>query len=134
MTYVDLVAYCLTKPGAWKDSPWDESLVAKVDKKVFAFFGDDTVGLKCGADRDEADEWIHQYPDDASPMAYVGRSGWNSLRFDGSIPSSEILEAVDDSYSIVVGKLPKSRRPEGWDAGRSIEPRGQPVVGSLHFP
>ncbi len=46
-------------------------------------------------------------------MAYIGRSGWNTLKLNGSIPDDELREAIDDSYAIVVSKLPKSRRPPG---------------------
>ena len=49
-------------------------------------------------------------------MAYIGRSGWNDLSFRGAIPDDELLEAVDDSYQLVVSAIPKKRRPEGWDA------------------
>ncbi len=44
-------------------------------------------------------------------MAYIGRSGWNTVRFGGAIPDDEILELVDASYDTIVSKLPKSRRP-----------------------
>lgn len=107
----------MSKPGAWRDEPWEGDVVAKVDEKIFVFLGHESIGVKCGDDRDEADEWLHRYPDDARVMAYIGRSGWNTLRHDGAIPESEILEAIDDSYSIVVSKLPKKRRPAGWDGG-----------------
>jgi predicted DNA-binding protein (MmcQ/YjbR family) len=69
------------------------------------------VGVKSGANRAEADEWLLQYPEDASVMAYIGRSGWNTLRIGGAIPDEEIREAIDDSYAMVVAKLPRSRRP-----------------------
>lgn len=115
MNFDDLLAYCLSKPGAWRDEPWEDSVVAKVDKRIFAFLGDHSVGLKCGDTRDEADLWLQRYPDDATVMAYIGRSGWNSLVFDGAIPESELKEAIDDSYLTVVTKLPKKRRPEGWE-------------------
>lgn len=116
MEYENLLEYCLAKPGAWRDEPWDGDIVAKVDKKIFVFLGDETVGMKCGEDRDEADQWLLRYPDDAKVMAYIGRSGWNTLRHGDAIPDQEILEAIDDSYLLVVSKLPKSRRPEGWDS------------------
>jgi predicted DNA-binding protein (MmcQ/YjbR family) len=107
-----LLAYCLGKPGAWEDEPWEGDTVAKVGDKIFAFVGDGTsVGVKCGANRAEADEWLLQYPDDAHVMAYIGRSGWNTLDLGGGIPDEEILEAVDASYDTVVAKLPRSRRP-----------------------
>lgn len=112
MTPQELLDYCLAKPGAWEDEPWEGDIVAKVDEKIFAFLGNGSaVGVKCGASRDEADEWLLRYPDDASVMAYIGRSGWNTLRLGRAIPDDEIFAAVDDSYDRVVAKLPKSRRP-----------------------
>jgi predicted DNA-binding protein (MmcQ/YjbR family) len=112
MDQQELLEYCLSKPGAWPDEPWEGDTVAKVADKIFAFIGARSVGLKCGATREEADEWLARHPDDASVMAYIGRSGWNTLTIDGSIPREEIEEAIDDSYARVVAKLPKKRRPE----------------------
>jgi predicted DNA-binding protein (MmcQ/YjbR family) len=134
MTWETLVAYCLGKPGAWRDEPWGDGVVTKVGPKIFAFLGTGTgaesevggatgsgagakpgspasVGVKCGASRDTADEWLARYPDDASVMAYIGRSGWNNLRVGGAIPDEEIIEAIDASYDMVVSKLPKKDRP-----------------------
>jgi predicted DNA-binding protein (MmcQ/YjbR family) len=111
MTFDALKRYCLGKPGAWPDEPWEGDVVAKVGPKIFAFLGRDSVGLKCGANREAADEWLARFPDDATVMAYIGRSGWNSLRVGGAIPDEEILEAIDASYDFVVSKLPKKDRP-----------------------
>ena len=111
----DLREYALGKPGAWADQPWEEDHVAKVGAKIFAFLGDSTLGVKCGASREEADEWLARYPDDASVMAYIGRSGWNDLSFAGAVPDEELLEAVDESYRLVVSRLPKKHRPTGWE-------------------
>ena len=112
MTRDELLGYCLAKPGAWQDEPWEGDVVAKVGSKIFAFLGTGAaVGVKCGASREPANEWLARYPDDASVMAYIGRSGWNSLRLDGAIPDDELFEAVDASYDMVVSKLPKKDRP-----------------------
>lgn len=116
MTPKQLLDYCLSKPGAWEDEPWDGDIVAKVGPaeraKIFAFVGaGDSVGLKLGANREEADEWIARYPADAAPSAYIGRSGWNTLRIGGAISDDEIREAIDESYDTVVAKLPKKLRP-----------------------
>jgi len=128
----ELRAYCEAKPGAWPDFPWDHDFpvikvggedagggstgggAPRVRGKIFAFLGEDSVGVKCGPTREVADEWLERYPDAASVMRYLGRSGWNSLAYSG-IPDDELLEAVDDSYRLVVGKLPKKDRPEGWE-------------------
>jgi predicted DNA-binding protein (MmcQ/YjbR family) len=109
-----LTAHCLAKPGAWADEPWEGDLVAKVGTKIFAFLGAGerlAVGVKCGHNRDEADEWLARFPGDAEVMAYIGRFGWNTLRAGGAIPDDELLEAVDTSYDDVVARLPRSQRP-----------------------
>jgi predicted DNA-binding protein (MmcQ/YjbR family) len=114
MTGAELLAYCLAKPGAWEDRPWEGDVVAKVGAKIFAFIGSGerpSVGLKCGRSREDADEWLLRYPDDAAVMPYIGRSGWNTLRAGGDIPDDEVYEAVDASYDAVVAKLPKRERP-----------------------
>ena len=115
MTWDELLTYCLTKPGAWRDEPWDGDVVAKVGAKIFAFLGSgdgsSAVGLKCGATREVADEWLARYPQDAAVMPYIGRSGWNSLQVGGAIPADELQEAIDASYDAVVSKLPKRDRP-----------------------
>src|SRR5215470_7200483 len=101
MTWEELLAYCLSKPGAWQDEPWEGDVVAKVGPKIFAFLGHDSadshgasakcgVGLKCGANRETADEWLLRYPDDVQASAYIGRSGWNSLTVNGAIADEEI--------------------------------------------
>jgi predicted DNA-binding protein (MmcQ/YjbR family) len=52
-----------------------------------------------------------RYPDDVTVSAYIGRYGWNSLRFGGAVPDDEVLEAIDASYDRVVAALPRSKRP-----------------------
>jgi predicted DNA-binding protein (MmcQ/YjbR family) len=123
MTWDELLDYCLAKPGAWQDQPWGDGVVTKVGQKIFAFLGNaaesqqhsvglrHSVGLKCGASREVANEWLLRYPDDASVMPYIGRSGWNNLKTGDAIPDDEIFEAIDASYAMVVSKLPKKDRP-----------------------
>jgi predicted DNA-binding protein (MmcQ/YjbR family) len=120
LSWDELLAYCLAKPGAWRDEPWGDGAVTKVGQKIFAFLGvppggaegsQQRVGVKCGVTRDAANEWLLRYPGDAAVMPYIGRSGWNNLAIGGAIPDDEILEAVDASYAMVVSKLPKKDRP-----------------------
>ena len=125
--------HCLAKPGAWADNPWDHDYpVVKVGEgehgKIFAFLGSGGVGLKAGPNRDVADEWLQRYPEDVKVMAYIGRSGWNDLSFRGDIPDDELLEAVDESYHLVVSGLPVKHRPEGWGAAPSGSGSAEPDV------
>src|SRR5258708_20508416 len=114
MTKAEMLAYCLAKPGARQDEPWEGDVVAKVGGKIFVFLGSDdaaTIGLKCGQTREVANEWLVRYPHDASIMAYIGRSGWNSLRIGGPIPDDRIPEAADPSYAAAVAQLPNTNLP-----------------------
>lgn len=109
-----LLSHALGKPGAWLDEPWEGDVVIKVADKIFAFLGgpgSTSVGVKAAASREEADEWLLRYPEDASVMPYIGRHGWNTLRSDGAIPLPELIEAIDTSYAAVVAKLPRRDRP-----------------------
>jgi predicted DNA-binding protein (MmcQ/YjbR family) len=117
VTRDDLVAYCLAKPGAWLDEPWEEDEVAKVGDKVFAFLGspdsaEPSVTVKCGRTADDAEEIRRRYPEDASKSAYIGRYGWNAIRLNRAVPDDEIRELVDTSYDAVVNGLPRAKRPQ----------------------
>jgi predicted DNA-binding protein (MmcQ/YjbR family) len=115
MTHAELVAYCLARPGAVADEPWEGDQVAKVGGKIFAFLGEGSLGVKCGRDADEAAELRLRFPDTATVMPYIGRYGWNSIVLDdaiGDIPDDdELRELVDASYEAVVARLPKRLRP-----------------------
>jgi len=114
MTWDELLRYCLEKPGAWRDEPWDGDVVVKVGRKIFAFLGSGdppSVGVKAGT-RDDADEWIARFPDDVRVMPYIGRHGWNTMACSGAISADEIEDAIDTSYDIVVQSLPRRERPE----------------------
>jgi predicted DNA-binding protein (MmcQ/YjbR family) len=120
MDVAEVHALCADLPGAWPDNPWDhEHPVFKVGPgergKIFAFLSADHVGVKAGMTREVADEWLDRYPDDASVMAYIGRSGWNDLTLAGAIPDEELVEAIEESYRMVVSRLPRKDRPAGWE-------------------
>jgi predicted DNA-binding protein (MmcQ/YjbR family) len=112
MEHTDLVAYCLAKPGAVPDEPWEGDTVAKVGGKIFAFLGEGGLGVKCGRDADEAAELRMRFPDTVTVMPYIGRHGWNAIVLDGRIDDDELRELVDASYAAIVAKLPKRLRPQ----------------------
>jgi predicted DNA-binding protein (MmcQ/YjbR family) len=112
----ELVAYCLGKPGAEETYPWGEAeLVAKVGGKAFAFIGLDGghVGIKCGRTAEEAAEWRERYPGAIETSRYIGRYGWNSVDWTGTVPEEDLRELIDSSYEAIVAALPRNRRPAG---------------------
>lgn len=105
--------YALAKPGAWPDSPWgDDHALAKVGSKIFLFPGQadgrDTITVK----NTEAAvaELKQRYPDYAGPAPYLSKRLWVRLVID-EVPDDEVQELIDDSYDLVVAKLPKAERP-----------------------
>lgn len=65
MTWDEVLVHCLAKPGAWQDEPWDGDVVVKISSKIFAFLGStqgSAVGVKCGGNREAANEWLLRYP------------------------------------------------------------------------
>ena len=135
MTWEDLLAYCLAKPGAWQDEPWEGDVVVKVGAKIFAFLGSGTsVGVKCGASREAADEWLLRYPDDACVMAYIGRSGWNTLRLGGAIPDDELIEAIDASTRPSSASCPRKIARPRPEALSGLTGRSKLICSPLGFP
>ncbi|MEQ4304890.1 MmcQ/YjbR family DNA-binding protein [Plantactinospora sp. B6F1] len=58
MTWAEMLAYCLAKPGAWQGEPWEGDVVVKVGPRIFAFLGQESrssVGVKCGPNRKAVD-------------------------------------------------------------------------------
>ena len=114
MSEQQLADFCLSLPGAWPDEPWEGDVVAKVGPKIFAFLGphgaETSIGLKCG-DREVADVLLERYPGAATRMPYLARYGWNSFDLEAGIDPDEIEELIDTSYTLVVARLPRSRRP-----------------------
>ena len=126
MTRKKLLAHCLALPGAWVDQPWEGDVVVKVGSKIFAFLGGEknlSVGIKCGPSRDVADGWLARFPDDAAVMPYIGRSGWNTLRFGGAIPDEELIEAIDASYDDGCGEVAQEGAPSRPIVGPARRPR-----------
>ena len=102
------LGYCLRKPGAWQDEPWEGDVVAKVGDKIFAFLGDGTaIGLKCG-DRETADLLLDRYRGAASKTAYIGQHGWNTFALGGLVVVPYVIPIVTFLILLAIG-MNKSR-------------------------
>lgn len=109
-----LTDYLLRKKGATEEIPFGpETLVYKVSGKMFALVpaegepGPLTINLKC--EPGQALFLRDLYPA-VRPGYYMNKTHWNTVTIDGSIPDSEILGMVDDSYDLVVKGLTRAAR------------------------
>ncbi|GKX60591.1 MmcQ/YjbR family DNA-binding protein [Leminorella grimontii] len=109
MNNEELIAYCLTKPGAVHDykAEWEADRVC-VFGKMFALLGElngrPIISLKSNPDR--SDILRQTYPDVIQGY-YLNKNHWNSMFFDGALTIDFIQESIDHSYNLIVQGLPK---------------------------
>ena len=117
MNPAELRECCLSLPGAAERFPFGpKTSVFKVAGKMFALsqLGADSlrVSLKCEPELAEALRQAHAA---VVPGYHLNKRHWNTVIIDGSLPVAAIREMIEDSYDLVVSKLPSaSRRALGW--------------------
>lgn len=112
MDLKELQAYLLNKKAATEETPFGpEALVYKVMGKMFALVAWQadplTVSLKC--EPGQALFLRDLYPA-VRPGYHMNKTHWNTVTLDGSIPESEVLGMIDDSYHLVVNSLTRAQR------------------------
>jgi predicted DNA-binding protein (MmcQ/YjbR family) len=112
LTFADLDAYFLTKPGTAATYPFDEKTrVYKVLDKMYGLIPEDAedlrVNLKC--DPDDALALREQY-EAIIPGYHMNKRHWNTLIIDGSLPEVLVFELIDHSYDLVVRKMPQAKQ------------------------
>src|ERR671914_2728624 len=99
----ELRAFALSLPDASEDFPWGER-VAKVNKKVFVFFGPDARSGAPLMTVKLAESHGHAMAiEGAEPSGYdLGRSGWVDVPLDASDITLDLLrDWIEESYRIV---------------------------------
>lgn len=113
MNIEELREYCLTKKGVTKSFPFDETtLVFKVAGKMFCLtdlVDDFAVALK--NDPEKNMELRQRFPS-VRPGYHMNKQHWNTVSIDGSISDKMLKQLIDESYRIIVNKLPKKFREE----------------------
>lgn len=110
VTRDELRVYCLAKPEAAEDFPFDEyAAVYKVAGKMFALVGinEPRITLKCDPDHAEV---LREMYAAVQPGYYMNKRHWNTITLDGTVPDNELLAMIDESYRLVVKGLPKADR------------------------
>jgi len=106
-------AFCLSLKKASEEMPFDEkTLVFSVKGKMFSSTNIDTfelINVKC--EPEKAIELREQF-EMVIPGYYMNKKHWNSIKMDNSIPDDIIQEWIENSYRLVVSKLPKKVQKE----------------------
>jgi predicted DNA-binding protein (MmcQ/YjbR family) len=120
----ELRAHCLSFPGSEETFPFGtRTSVFKVAGKIFALSPlaaePLNVSVKCEPELAEA---LREAYDAVIPGYHLNKRHWNTVIIDGSIPDATVCDMVEDSYDLVVSKLPESQR-------RSLAWRGDAATG-----
>jgi predicted DNA-binding protein (MmcQ/YjbR family) len=108
---------CLAFPGSTETFPFGpETSAFKVAGKIFALSrlaeSPIRVSLKCEPLLAEQLRAAHA---SVLPGYHLNKRHWNTVMIDGSMPDRMIKDMVEDSYDLVVSKLPPPRRGTlGW--------------------
>jgi predicted DNA-binding protein (MmcQ/YjbR family) len=116
----DLRKYCLSFPGAQETFPFNpETSVFKVGGKMFALsrLADRPLRISVKCEPLLAQELRGAYPE-VLPGYHLNKKHWNTVIVNGSLPKRMIRDMIEDSYDLVVSRLPEiERRALGWQPG-----------------
>jgi predicted DNA-binding protein (MmcQ/YjbR family) len=109
--------HCLKFPGVEETFPFGPAnSVFKVAGKMFALSRLDQtplrVSLKCDPLLAEQLREAHRA---VIPGYHLNKRHWNTVIIDGSLSDQMIRDMIEDSYDLIVSRLPVFRRRElGW--------------------
>jgi predicted DNA-binding protein (MmcQ/YjbR family) len=128
MSPAELRNRCLALAGAEETFPFGpRTSVFKVAGKMFALsqLGAESlrVSLKC---EPALAEGLRQTHAAVIPGYHLNKRHWNTVIIDGSLSDDTVREMIEDSYDLVVSKLPRAaRRAVGWCGDTSVEAGGK---------
>lgn len=118
MTPEELRDSCLFFVGAEESFPFGADVsVFKVSEKMFALSAlraeSLRVSLKCEPALAESLRAAHA---EVLPGYHLNKRHWNTVIADGALPDGTLRDMIEDSYDLVVSRLPRARRLAlGWD-------------------
>ena len=117
MTPDELRAWCLAQPGAEETFPFSEGVsVFKVGGKMFALTAlrrePLEVSVKC---EPEIAEDLRAANPAIRPGYHLDKRHWITITANG-LPDQTVKDLIEDSYDLVVSKLPRAKQPREGEA------------------
>ena len=109
MTLDQIHTYLLSQPGAVEERPFAPDIpVYKVGGKMFALLSPDASPPRLTLKLDPllGQQLRSAYPA-VQPGYHMNKEHWNTIALDGSVPEKELLSWIDESYALVLSKLPR---------------------------
>lgn len=122
MDATELREHCLTFPGSTETFPFGgETSVFKVAGKMFALsrLAREPLEISLKCEPPLAEQLREAHPA-VRPGYHLNKRHWNTVAVDGSLDDQLLKDMIEDSYDLVVSRLPMSRRRAlGW----RVEPK-----------
>lgn len=118
MDLFEIREYCLSKPYAVEEFPFDEeTLVFKVFGKMFALIDIYSIPLSMNlkAQPEECIRLVETY-DFIFPGYHMNKKYWITIKIVDNIASKFLYELIDNSYIEVVKRLPKYKQRVIFDS------------------
>lgn len=108
----DVHALCAALPGSTLTFPFsEETAVYKVGGRIFALTGvDRATSINLKAEPQDVTGLVDTY-DAISRGYHMNKKHWITVQLDDSLPQGLVEELIEDSYDLVVDKLPARDRP-----------------------
>jgi predicted DNA-binding protein (MmcQ/YjbR family) len=114
-SYLDWVrAFCLSLPHATEDVQWEHDLLFRVAGKMFCVanlepgVSPTKIAFKCTPEKFAELVEI----DGIIPAPYMARNHWVAMLDMNALRQPEIKELIQDSYQMILEKLPKKTQSE----------------------
>jgi predicted DNA-binding protein (MmcQ/YjbR family) len=119
---------CLSLTGAIEEFPFGpDAAVFKVSGKMFALIpvAADPPSISLKSDLIEA-EMLRKMYDVVQPGYHLNKKHWNTVTVTGEIPEEQLIEMIEDSYTLVRQKLSRKEQKRL----QAIEQNGSPPAES----
>ncbi|HYL93187.1 MAG TPA: MmcQ/YjbR family DNA-binding protein [Alphaproteobacteria bacterium] len=113
-SYIDWVrAFCLTLPHTTEDIQWGNDLLFRISEKIYCVAcleptAPTKIAFKCTPEKFAELVEI----EGIIPAPYMARNHWVALVDVNALRQPEIKELVQNSYQLVLERLPKKRQAE----------------------
>ena len=113
-TRQDIIEYCLSLNDTYEDYPFHDFnwtvMRHKVNKKMFAaiyeHMGCIWINVKCDP---SLTYMLRSAFESVVPAYHMNKYHWNSIILDGTVPSDDIKNMIEDSYELTKPKRKESR-------------------------
>ncbi len=108
----DVHGFCAGLPGAVLTFPFNEqTAVYKVGGRIFALTGvADPESINLKAEPPDVTGLVQTH-DSITRGFHMNKKHWITVRLDGTLPPGLVEELIEDSYDLIVDKLPLRDRP-----------------------